>query len=116
MFIIKEKTNTVPISMPVLVMPASKKYVQSLINLWYRRLSYLGLRNVRKIQKIVKRIEFVDDTANKELDATKLCKLYKLKRLLRKITKVLACPLPNYLLNEIYVDIVKIMPVTTNRD
>ncbi len=49
MFIIKEKTNTVPMSMPVLAMPAAKKYVQSLINLWYKQLGYLGLRNVRKI-------------------------------------------------------------------
>ncbi len=71
---------------------------------------------MRKTQKIVKRIEFVDDTANKELDATKLCELYKLKRLLRKTTKVSARPLPNYLLNKIYVDIVKITPITTNRD
>ncbi len=43
MFIVEEKTNTVPMSMPILAMPAAKKYVQSLINLWYRRLSYLGL-------------------------------------------------------------------------
>ncbi len=71
---------------------------------------------MRKTQKIVKRIEFVDDTANKELDATKLCELYKLRRPLRKTTKVLARPLPNYLLNKIYVNIVKITPITANRD
>ncbi len=116
MFIIKEKTNTVPMSMLILAMPAAKKYVRSLINLWHKRLSYLGLRNVRKIQKIVKRIEFVNNTTNKELDTTKLYELYKLRRLLRKTTKVLARPLPNYLLNKIYVDIVKITPVTANRD
>ncbi len=71
---------------------------------------------MRKTQKIVKGMEFVDDTANKELDATKLYELYKLRRLLRKTTKVLARPLPNYLLNKIYVDIVKITPVIINRD
>ncbi len=98
-------------------MPATKKYVQSLINLQYRQLGYLGLRNVRKTQKIVKRIEFVNNnTANKELDTTKLCKLYKLRRLLCKITKVLARPLPKRVLNEIHVDIVKITLITLNRD
>jgi hypothetical protein len=66
---------------------------------------------VQKTQKIIKRIKFVDDTANKELDATKLYELYKLRRLLQKTTKVLARPLPNYLLNKIYVDIVKITPI-----
>ncbi len=71
---------------------------------------------MRKTQKIIKKIEFVDNTTNKELDATKLYKLYKLRRLLRKTTKVLARPLPNYLLNKIYVDIVKITPITANRD
>ncbi len=112
----EEKTDTVPMSMPVLAMPAAKKYVRSSINLWHRRLGYLGLRNVRKTQKIVKGIEFVNNTANKELDATKLCKLCELRRLLQKTTKVLARPLPNYLLNKIYVDIVKITPVTANGD
>ncbi len=71
---------------------------------------------MQKIQKIVKKIEFVDNTTNKELNTTKLYELYKLKRLLQKTTKVLARPLPNYLLNKIYVDIVKIMPITANRD
>jgi hypothetical protein len=71
---------------------------------------------VRKIQKIVKGMEFVDDTTNKELNTTKLYELYKLRRPLQKTTKVLARPLPNYLLNKIYVDIVKITPVTANRD
>ncbi len=66
---------------------------------------------MQKTQKIIKRIKFVDDTANKELDATKLYELYKLRRLLQKTTKVLARPLPNYLLNKIYVDIVKITPI-----
>ncbi len=61
-------------------------------------------------------MEFVNDTANKELDATKLCELCKLRRPLRKTTKVLARPLPNYLLNEIHVDIVKITPITANGD
>ncbi len=102
--------------MLILAILIVKKYVQSLINLWYRRLGYLGLRNVRKTQKIIKRIEFVNNTTNKELDATKLYELYKLRRLLQKTTKVLARPLPNYLLNKIYVDIVKITPITTNRD
>ncbi len=71
---------------------------------------------MRKIQKIIKRIEFVDDTTNKELNTTKLYKLCKLRRMLQKTTKVLARPLPNYLLNKIYVDIVKITPITANRD
>ncbi len=71
---------------------------------------------MRKTQKIVKGIEFVNNTANKELNTTKLCELCKLRRLLRKTTKVLARPLPNYLLNKIYVDIVKITPITANGD
>ncbi len=71
---------------------------------------------MQKTQKIVKRIEFVNNTTDKELDTTKLYELCKLKRLLRKTTKVLARPLPNYLLNKIYVDIVKITPITVNRD
>jgi len=75
------------------------------------------LQNVRKTQKIVKGLEFVDDnTANKELDVTKLCELCELRRLLRKITKVLARPLPKRVLNEIHVDIVKITLITLNRD
>ncbi len=118
MFIVEEKADTIAITMPVLALPAAKRYVRSLINLQHRRLGYLGLRNVRKTQKIVKGIEFVDNdnTADKELDATKLCKLCKLRRPLRKITKVSARPLPDYVLDEIYVDIVKITPVTLNGD
>jgi len=64
----------------------------------------------------VKGIEFVDDTADKELDATKLCELYELRRLLQKTTKVSARPLPDHLLDEIHVDVVKITPVTANGD
>jgi hypothetical protein len=112
MFIVEEKADTIAITMPVLALPTVKRYVQSSINL------YLGLRNVRKTQKIVKGIEFVDNdnTADKELDATKLCELCKLRRLFRKITKVSARPLPNYVLDEIYVDVVKITLVTPNGD